>query len=141
MVRWTLAHVFALGVYAGTILTGLRIFTLVNVRTVSARTVQFVALVALAAEHTEYVLAAAEHAQVAEHFALVDVHTRLVVVLVGVHKPHLTFAAERARVVETVTILAECVVVSTLVDVLAVVAITPEASVTDTLKHTRIVSP
>lgn len=54
------------------------------------------------------------------------------------HEAHLAFAAERAWIIETVAIFAEGVVVGALVDVLAVVAVAPEASVADTLEQLRI---
>lgn len=135
VVRRTLAHVLALSVYASTILAGLRILALVNVRAITTRAIQFIPLVALATEHAEDILAAPKHAQIAEHLALVYVHARLLVILIGVHEAHLTLAAERAGVVEAVAVLAEGVVVCALVYVLASVTIAPEAGVADALER------
>lgn len=132
--RRALAYVFALRVYARAVLARLRIFALVDVRAIAPRTVQFVALVALAPEHAEYVLATTEHAQIAEHLALVYVHAHLLVVLVGMHEPHLAFATKRARIIETVPVLAEGVIVRALVDVFAGVTVATEASIANALK-------
>lgn len=134
VVRWTLADVFALGVDAGAVLAGLRALAFVHVGAVAAGTVELVALVALAAEHAEDVLAATEDAEVAEHIALVDVDARLLIALIRVHETHFTFAAISARVVQAVPILAERAVLRAFVDVLAAVAIATKASVAHALK-------
>lgn len=132
--RWTPADVFALGVDAGAVLAGLRALAFVHVGAVATGTVELVALVALAAEHAEDVLAAAEDAEVAEHIALVDVNARLLVTLVRVHEAHFTFAAISARVVQAVPILAERAVLRALVDVLAAVAVATKPGVAHALQ-------
>jgi len=128
------ADVFALRVDAGTVLTRLRAFALVHVRAVAAGTVQFVALVAFAAEHAENVLAATENAQVAEHLAFVDVHTSLLVVLVRMHETHLALASICSWIIQAVSVLAERVVLRTFVYVFAAVAVAPKTGVAHALK-------
>ena len=54
--------------------TCLRIDALVHVRAVATGLVQLVALVTDTAEHAIDVLAAAEHAEIVEHAALVDIY-------------------------------------------------------------------
>lgn len=71
--RRALADVAALRVYTVAVLAGLRVLALVNIRAIAARLVQSEALIANAAEHAVDVLAFAEHAEVAEHLALVDI--------------------------------------------------------------------
>lgn len=56
--RWASADIFALCIDASAVLAGLRAFALVYVGAVAAGIVQFVALVALAAEHAEDIFAA-----------------------------------------------------------------------------------
>lgn len=118
----------------------MRILALVDVRAISSGAIQLVALLALAAEHTEYVLAATEHAEIAEHFAFVYVHAGLLVVLVGMHEAHLALAAERPGVIEAASVLAESIVIGAFVDVLAGVAVASEASVANALEQSRIFS-
>lgn len=127
------ADVFALRVNASAILARLRAFALVHVGAVAAGAVQLVALVALAAEHAEDVLAAAEDAQVAEHVALIDVHARLLAVFVGMHEAHFALAAISARIIQAMPVLAERVVFRALVDVFAAVAVAPKACVAHAL--------
>lgn len=134
--RWTPADVLALRVDAGAVLTGLRALAFVHVGAVAAGSVELVALVALAAEHTEDVLATTEDAEVAEHLALVDVHASLLVALVRVHEAHLALAAISTGVVQAVPIFAERTVLRALVDVLAAVAVASKASVAHALKGT-----
>lgn len=134
VIRRTLADVLALSVYASTILAGLRVLALVDVGAVSAGAVELVAFVALAAEHPEGVLAAAEDAQVAEQLALVYVYAGLLVVLGRVYEAYLALAAEGAGIVEAVAIFAEGVVVRAFVDVSAGVAVAAEAGVADALQ-------
>lgn len=62
MMRRASADIFALRVDTNAILAGLRALALVHVGAVAAGIVQFVALVAFAAEHAEDVFAAAENA-------------------------------------------------------------------------------
>lgn len=132
---WTPADVFALRVDAGTILAGLRTLALVYVGTVAAGTVELVALVALAAEHAEDVLTAAEDAEIAEHVTLIDVHTRLLVTFIRVHETHLTFTAISTWIIQAVPILTERAVLRALVDVLAAVAVASKTSVAYTLQE------
>ena len=70
---WTLTDVSSLRIDAVAVLAGLRVFTFVDVGTVTARLVQLESLVADATEHAVDILALTENAQVAEHQALVDV--------------------------------------------------------------------
>lgn len=127
------ADIFALGIDARAVLAGLRALAFVHVGAIAAGTVQLVTLVALAAEHAEDVLAATEHAQITEHFALVYVHARLLVVLVRMHETHLAFAPVSARIIQAVAVLAERIVLRALVDVLAVVAVASKTSVAHAL--------
>lgn len=129
VIRRALAYVFPLGIYTCAVLARLRILAFVDIRAISARAVQLVSLVALATEHAEYILATAEHAQVAEHLALVYIDARLLVALVGVHEAHLALASKRSRIIEAVAILAKGVVVGAFVDVLTGVAVPSEPSV------------
>lgn len=132
---WTPADVFALRVDAGTILAGLRTLALIYVGTVAAGTVELVALVALAAEHAEDVLAAAEDAEIAEHVTLIDVHARLLITFIRVHETHLTFTAISTWVIQAVPILTERAVLRALIDVLAAVAVASKTSVAYTLQE------
>lgn len=132
---WALADIFALRIDAGTVLAGLRALAFVYVSAVAAGTVELVALVALAAEHTEDVLAAAEDAEIAEHLTLVDIHARLLVMFIRMHEAHLTFAAISTRIVQTVPILAECTILRALIDVFATVAVASKTSVAYTLQE------
>lgn len=91
--------IFALRIDAGAVLARLWALALVYVGAVAAGAVQFIALVTLAAEHAEDVLAVAKHAQVAEHLALVDVDASLLVMLVRVHEAHLAFATISPRII------------------------------------------
>ena len=113
VIRRALAYVFPLGIYTCAVLARLRILAFVDIRAISARAVQLVSLVALATEHAEYILATAEHAQVAEHLAL---------------------ASKRSRIIEAVAILAKGVVVGAFVDVFTGVAVPSEPSVAIALR-------
>lgn len=134
IIRRALAYVFPLGIYTCAVLARLRILAFVDIRAISARAVQLVSLVALATEHAEYILATAEHAQVAEHLALVYIDARLLVALVGVHEAHLALASKRSRIIEAVAILAKGVVVGAFVDVLTGVAVPSKPSVAIALR-------
>jgi hypothetical protein len=92
--------------------------------------------VTVAPEHSKSVFAFTEDAQIVKHVAFVYIDTRLVVPLVRVHKPHLAFAPERTRIIETLSVLAEIGVVQTLVDVHAVVPVPFEPGVTLALERT-----
>lgn len=138
VIRRTSALVFALRVDAGTVLARLWTVALVYIGAVATGAVQFVALVALAAEHAKDILAMAEDAQIAKHLALVDVDTRLLVALVRMHKTHLALAAISARIIQTVAVLAKRVVLRAFVGVLAVIAVASKAGVARTLRESSV---
>ena len=134
--RWTLTHVTALRIDAIAVLTRLRILAFVNIRAVASRFVQLESLVADAAEHAVNILAFTKDAQIAKHLTLVDVDARLLVAFVRVHESHFALAAERARIIEALTVLAKCRVVGAFVNVLADVTVAAETRVANAL-HTR----
>lgn len=134
MMWWASADIFALRVDAGAILARLRALALIHVGAVAAGTIEFVALVALAAEHAENVLAVTKDAEIAEHVALIDVHACLFITLIRMHETHLTLATISARVVQTVSIFAERVVLCALVYVFAAVAVASKASIAHALQ-------
>jgi len=134
----TLADIFALRVDASAILTGLWAFALVHIGAVATGTIQLVTFVALAAEHAEDILAMAEHAQITEHIALVDVYAGLLVMLVRMHEAHFALAAISARIVQAMSVLAERDVLRTLVDILAAVAVAPETGIAYALQKSLL---
>lgn len=135
VMRWTPTDVFALRVDTDTVLAGLRTLAFVHVGAVTAGTVELVALVALAAEHAEDVLAVAKDAEITEHLALVDVYACLFVTFIRMHEAHFALAAISTRVIQAMSILAERAVLRAFVDVLAAVAIASKASVAHALRN------
>jgi len=131
--RRTLTHVTALRIDAIAVLTRLRILAFVNIRAVTPRFVQLESLVADAAEHAVNILAFTKDAQIAKHLTLVDVDARLLVAFVRVHESHFALAAERARIIEALTVLAKCRVVGAFVNVLADVTVATETRVANAL--------
>lgn len=133
--RWTLTHVTALRIDAIAVLTRLRILAFVDIRAVASRFVQLESLVADAAEHAVNILAFTKDAQIAEHLTLVDVDARLLVAFVRVHESHFALAAERARIIEALTVLAKCRVVGAFVNVLADVTVAAETRVANAFER------
>lgn len=140
MMRGTPADIFALRVDTSAILTGLWTLAFVYVGAIAAGAIQFVAFVAFAAEHTENVLAASEYAQITKHLAFVNVHARLLVALIRMHKTHLALAAISTRIVQTMPIFTQCDILRALVDVLATVAIASEAGIAHTLQKSPVLT-
>lgn len=135
MIRRAFADVFALGVYTESVLAGLWTLALVHVRAIASGTVQFVTVVAIASEHSEYVLTATENAQVIEYHTFVYVDAGLLVILVGMHKSHDALAPEGTRVIKAVPVLAQSRIVGALVHILARITVAPESSVANTLRN------
>lgn len=134
VMRWASADVFALCIDASTILAGLRALALVHVGAVAAGIVQFVALVAFAAEHAKDVFAAAVDAQIVKHIAFVNINARLLATLVRMHEAHFALASIRARIIQAVSVFAKRTVLRALVDVLAGVTITAKTGVAHALE-------
>lgn len=133
MMQRTSADVFALGIDARTILTGLRTLAFVHVCTIAAGTVQFITVLAFTAKHTEDILATSIDAQITEHLAFIYIDTRLFVTLVRMHKTHLALTTISTRIIQAMSVFAECIILRTLVDVLTRVAVTAETGIAHAL--------
>lgn len=134
VMRGASADVFALRVDASAILAGLRALALVHVGAVAAGIVQFVALVAFAAEHAKDVFAAAVDAQIVKHIAFVNIHARLLATLVRMHEAHFALASIRARIIQAVSVFAKRTVLRALIDVLAVVTVAAKTGIAHALQ-------
>ena len=56
-------------------------------------------------------------------------HTHMIVII-PIHKSHVTFTAERTRMIKTLTIFTQIWIVGALINILATVAVSLKASVT-----------
>jgi len=62
-------------------------------------------------------------------------NTGLLIAFIGVHESHLTFAAERSWIIQTLSVIAKSWVVGAFIDVLANGAVAAETGIADALQN------